>query len=122
MSEPAPTYDASLATELIKSGWSVEAAGLMAAYPEPKFARYLRRRFLNTKENAPRTPTPPRPYIPERIRWLVWERDDFRCQECGVRRYLSVDHIVPLSRGGITNDTNFQTLCRSCNSRKGVRQ
>jgi hypothetical protein len=30
----------------------------------------------------------------------------------------SLDHVVPLSRGGQHSTRNFQMLCRSCNSRK----
>jgi len=57
--------------------------------------------------------------IPPEIRWQVWERDNFTCQHCGVRRHLSVDHIVPESRGGTLALDNLQTLCKPCNSRKG---
>lgn len=68
-----------------------------------------------------RKPTRPKAEIPPRIRWAVWERDDFTCQHCGARRYLSVDHIIPESKGGTLTLDNLQTLCRSCNSRKGTR-
>ena len=54
-------------------------------------------------------------------RWAVWERDNFTCQICGSRRFLSVDHIIPESKGGKLNMDNLQTLCRTCNSRKGNR-
>ena len=57
--------------------------------------------------------------IPPDIRWAVWARDDFTCQECGSRIYLSVDHIFPESKGGDLSLDNLQTLCKSCNSRKG---
>jgi HNH endonuclease len=59
--------------------------------------------------------------IPVSLRWAVWERDEFACRYCGVRKFLSVDHIVPESKGGTLELSNLQTLCRSCNSRKGVR-
>lgn len=54
-------------------------------------------------------------------RWQVWERDDFTCQHCGTRRDLSIDHILAESRGGGVDLDNLQTLCKSCNSRKGPR-
>ena len=59
--------------------------------------------------------------IPASIRWAVWERDDFTCQHCGSRKHLTVDHIHPESKGGLMTMDNAQTLCRSCNSRKGAR-
>jgi len=58
--------------------------------------------------------------IPVDLRWEVWERDDFRCRQCGQRRHLRIDHIVPESRGGPMVPDNLQTLCQSCNSIKGV--
>lgn len=59
--------------------------------------------------------------IPADVRWAVWERDNFTCQRCGVRKHLSVDHIHPESKGGKATVENCQTLCRSCNSKKGNR-
>lgn len=58
--------------------------------------------------------------IPAALRWEVWERDNFTCLHCGVRRFLTIDHIVPESGGGPTTLANLQTLCRPCNSRKGT--
>lgn len=40
------------------------------------------------------------------------------CVKCGATGPLSVDHVVPLSRGGSNDVSNLQPLCRSCNSRK----
>ena len=59
--------------------------------------------------------------IPPDIRWQVWERDNFTCQDCGSRKKLEVDHIYPESKGGVLELSNLQTLCKSCNSRKGTR-
>ena len=59
--------------------------------------------------------------IPDSFRWAIFERDNFTCQNCGSRRRLTVDHIHPESKGGALTTENAQTLCRSCNSRKGAR-
>lgn len=57
--------------------------------------------------------------IPEALRWAVFERDEFGCKRCGSRRFLCADHIIPEAKGGATTMENLQTLCRSCNSKKG---
>lgn len=59
--------------------------------------------------------------IPDSVRWAVWERDNFTCLHCGTRKNLTVDHIHPESKGGEATLENCQTLCKSCNSRKGAR-
>ena len=44
------------------------------------------------------------------------------CEYCGAEdRELTVDHIVPRSRGGADEPYNFAVACRSCNSSKGAR-
>lgn len=41
-----------------------------------------------------------------------------RCKICGEEKKLTVDHIIPLSRGGTNYPSNIQGLCLNCNSRK----
>ena len=55
------------------------------------------------------------------LRWEIWERDDFTCLICGSRRFLTIDHFYPRSRGGPTIKENLVTLCKSCNSRKSAK-
>ena len=43
------------------------------------------------------------------------------CCNCGSNENQSVDHIIPLSRGGNHSIGNLMTLCRSCNSSKHAR-
>lgn len=54
------------------------------------------------------------------LRTEVFERDAYRCVSCGGFKDLTCDHIHPESKGGPTTIENLQTMCRSCNSRKGV--
>jgi 5-methylcytosine-specific restriction endonuclease McrA len=52
----------------------------------------------------------------------VLVRDGFRCAYCGDRRdRLSIDHIIPKSRGGKTTFENCVAACKSCNLKKGGR-
>ena len=59
--------------------------------------------------------------IDKEIRGVIFERDNFTCLICGATDNLSVDHVLAESKGGATTLDNLQTLCRSCNSRKGAR-
>lgn len=56
----------------------------------------------------------------QRMRLAVFQRDNFTCQYCGaVDKALDCDHVVPLSRGGITHEHNLVTACFPCNRSKG---
>ncbi len=49
-------------------------------------------------------------------------RDGFRCAYCGQSRdRLSIDHVVPRSRGGRTTFENCVAACKACNLKKGGR-
>lgn len=49
----------------------------------------------------------------------VFERDGYRCRECGQAGRLECDHIRPLHRGGDPWVVeNLQTLCRECHIHK----
>jgi 5-methylcytosine-specific restriction enzyme A len=61
----------------------------------------------------------PRIPISPAARSYVFDRDDHTCQICGATEDLTIDHIIPLAAGGTNDISNFQTLCQSCNSRKG---
>lgn len=61
-----------------------------------------------------------RPYIASEVRQAVLDRDR-TCRACGTANNLSLDHIIPYSRGGKDTVGNLQALCRPCNSRKGAR-
>jgi 5-methylcytosine-specific restriction endonuclease McrA len=52
----------------------------------------------------------------------LFHRDNHSCQYCGCRNEpLSIDHVVPRSRGGGDTWENVTTACLSCNVRKGNR-
>lgn len=62
-------------------------------------------------------------------RHKVFKSDNYKCQSCGVRclkskigtnhrREPTLDHIIPISKGGPHSYNNVQTLCRKCNNKK----
>ncbi len=44
-----------------------------------------------------------------------------RCLACGSAGPLTVDHVIPLEKGGTNDISNIQPLCGPCNRRKGTR-
>jgi 5-methylcytosine-specific restriction endonuclease McrA len=52
-------------------------------------------------------------------RRAVFARDDWTCQYCGARSNLTVDHVVPRSKGGPSTWENIVASCAPCNRRKG---
>jgi 5-methylcytosine-specific restriction endonuclease McrA len=79
-----------------------------AAFPWPSIVRlkaYVRvpyRRIMLTRRN-------------------VIRRDGNHCQYCGSRERLTLDHVVPKSRGGPDTWENLVAACVPCNNRKGNR-
>lgn len=80
----------------------------------------MHRMYPNTAPGESIT-RPSRRTIRPALRIAVYERDMYRCQHCGAHKDLTLDHIHPYSKGGRDTLENLQTLCRSCNARKGVR-
>ena len=52
-------------------------------------------------------------------RRAVFARDSWMCQYCGSRSNLTVDHVVPRSKGGHSSWENIVASCAPCNRRKG---
>ena len=51
----------------------------------------------------------------------ILRRDGHRCQYCGTSQNLTVDHVVPKSKGGEDSWDNLVTACIKCNNKKGNR-
>ncbi len=49
----------------------------------------------------------------------IFKRDQNKCQYCGQIQDLTLDHLIPRSRGGKSIWTNLVTACLSCNAKKG---
>ena len=74
--------------------------------------QYIRLK-VNHKEKAWR--------IPVVNRKEVLRRDKHTCQYCGSTKSLTLDHVIPTSKGGKHEWNNITTACESCNNRKGNR-
>lgn len=65
-----------------------------------------------------------RALMTSKLRQQIKERDDFTCKNCGNSTHkepnllLEIDHIIPVSKGGFTEERNLQTLCWKCNRSK----
>ncbi|MDR0979088.1 MAG: HNH endonuclease, partial [Lachnospiraceae bacterium] len=61
------------------------------------------------------------------LREKIKARDNYTCKHCGLSTMqepnllLEIDHIMPLSRNGLTTEENLQTLCWRCNRSKGAK-
>jgi 5-methylcytosine-specific restriction endonuclease McrA len=52
-------------------------------------------------------------------RQRLYKRDNNECAYCGSKKELTIDHILPKSRGGKNSWSNLITCCLSCNLKKG---
>ncbi|MEL6443832.1 MAG: HNH endonuclease [Bacteroidota bacterium] len=90
----------------VRSGMSLRSA--RSKFPCPSIVRlrvYVRvpyKRILLSRKN-------------------VMRRDRHTCQYCGRRDKLTIDHVLPKSRGGKDTWENLATACVDCNNRKGNR-
>ena len=56
-----------------------------------------------------------------KVRHRILNRDNFTCQYCGAKLKwgeLHIDHIIPRSKGGKNEDSNYLAACQRCNSSK----
>ena len=78
------------------------------------------------------------PNIRNKLKRKIWHRDNYTCQYCGLKAdpkdylnyrglddihynggvCLEIDHIVPVSKGGETIETNLRVACHACNQAK----
>lgn len=59
--------------------------------------------------------------VPPVNRREVLKRDHHACQYCGSTKKLTLDHVLPRSRGGLHTWDNVVTACETCNGRKSDR-
>jgi len=87
--------------------WQIRSPSMILDVPE-----HIRMKFAGTERIWK---------VPRVNRREVLRRDNHTCQYCGSRRNLTLDHVVPKSKGGTHSWDNIVTACSPCNSRKGDR-
>ena len=92
----------------------IKAAELKKALKQVARQRLMEEGILFDEEHK-------RPYIPQDVVGSVYMRDGGRCCECGSKKNLQLDHIIPFAKGGSSEPENLQLLCRECNQKKGDR-
>jgi len=81
--------------------------------------------YLNDRINFQKSVQGQRALMTSQLRVQIKERDNYTCKLCSnsslkePNLLLEIDHIVPISKGGLTTISNLQTLCWRCNREKG---
>ena len=81
-------------------------------------------RVLESKLTAKAFAKEQRALMTKKLREYIKKRDNFTCCNCGNSTYkepnllLEIDHIIPVAKGGCTEENNLQTLCWKCNRAK----
>ncbi len=92
--------------ELLKNDERVRLRTVSTSYPLPsviKLHQYVKVPYKGVVLN----------------RQNIFKRDGNKCAYCGSNRDLTLDHVIPKSRGGKTNWDNLITACKRCNGKKG---
>lgn len=87
--------------------WEVRSPSLILQVPE-----HIRLTATNPKHHWK---------VPPVSRREVFRRDNHTCQYCGSTKQLTIDHVLPRSKGGLHIWSNVVAACATCNSRKGDR-
>jgi 5-methylcytosine-specific restriction endonuclease McrA len=93
------------------SFWEEKLTTPTKSYDIPATLRLVER--VNRRYTAPRF-----------RKWVLFNRDSWQCQYCGVKldwHSITIDHVLPRSRGGPTNWKNCVAACKKCNLKKGSR-
>lgn len=87
-------------------------------------------RFINYLSNVvkfKKSVAGQRALMTSNLREKIKKRDNYTCKHCGLSTtkepnlLLEIDHIIPLSKNGMTTEDNLQTLCWRCNRSKGAK-
>ncbi len=99
-------------TEILES-YPIEVHSVNQTYDLPSVMRITR--FVRFKRNSLKV---------RFSRLHVFMRDDYHCQYCEEifqAKELTLDHVIPVVRGGKTTWSNIVTCCVDCNQQKGAK-
>lgn len=53
----------------------------------------------------------------------IFQRDSNKCRICGENdvKILQLEHLIPISKGGINSNSNCYLICRNCHKNKGTK-
>lgn len=83
--------------------------------------------YLSQKVKFKKSAAGQRALMTSKLREQIKIRDNYTCKQCGISTeqephlLLEIDHIIPVSKGGLTAEDNLQTLCWRCNRKKGAK-
>ena len=106
---------------------SVQRAFLLTYLKKSELIKNFDNQFLRTVTRSYPVPSIIRLYryvnLPYRgvmlSRQNIYRRDGHKCQYCGSKSSLTLDHVIPISKGGNSSWENLVTACKKCNARKG---
>ena len=76
---------------------------------------------LIARDRDPIPPPRPSSNVSTGLAMRLVARDGYQCAHCGTTEQLTIDHVTPVSKGGLSELDNLQILCKPCNTAKGDR-
>lgn len=93
-------------SELVQAANGYKLRSISQSFPMPAVIR------LNKYANIPYKGV-------SLTRQNIFKRDNSRCQYCETSKDLTLDHVIPKSKGGKSSWGNLVTACKRCNAKKG---
>lgn len=134
--ESYKSYEKDVCEKVRIKNYNLITLNITADYVSPKGQNYWMRetsysnneikellKIVDNRQQYKKTAKYQRDIMSDSLRYDVLKRDNYRCRICGASAIedgvkLEVDHIVPVSKGGLTVKSNLQTLCERCNRGK----
>lgn len=98
------------------SKWRKSNMEHVRAYDRKRFKESPNKRFNNSQYSIRRSNIVGKFTISEwtLLKWIFSER----CAYCGEQKVLTIDHVIPITKGGTNYIENILPACKSCNSSK----